>query len=125
MEPMRRHPRATWSTNSGYRPSTAGGAGASRRRKTLPQLKKFLEDGGTILTIGSSTALATQLGLPVSNHLVSKDVDGKEKPLGRDKFYVPASVLRVKLDPAQPAGVGPGRRGGRDVREQPDVQTRG
>ena len=74
--------------------------------KTLPQLKKFLEDGGTILTIGSSTALATQLGLPVANHLVTKDADGKEKPLGRDKFYVPPSILRVKLDTTHPLAWG-------------------
>ena len=74
--------------------------------RTLPQLKKFLEEGGTILTIGSSTALATQLGLPVSNHLVSKDPEGKERPLSRDKFYVPASVLRAKLDPMHPLAWG-------------------
>ena len=93
--------------------------------RTLPQLKKFLEDGGTILTIGSSTALATQLGLPVENHLVAKDADGKEKPLGRDKFYVPPSILRAKVDIETSARVGLAGRGRRDVRQQPDVPTSG
>src|SRR5206468_47314 len=68
-----------------------GRRGSITTAKTVPLLKKFLEDGGTIITIGSSTSLATTLGLPVANHLVTKDADGKERPLGRDKFYVPAS----------------------------------
>jgi hypothetical protein len=79
-----------------------GRRGSITRDKTLPQLKKFLADGGTILTIGSSTALATQFGLPVSNHLVAKDDSGRERPLSRETFYVPPSILRVKLNPAHP-----------------------
>jgi hypothetical protein len=79
-----------------------GRRGSITTARTLPQLKKFLEDGGTILTIGSSTALATQLGLPVANHLVTKDAGGKDVPLGRDKFYVPPSILRVKLNTEHP-----------------------
>src|SRR5207247_7213110 len=33
--------------------------------KTVPELKSFLEAGGRIVTIGSSTILARHLGLPV------------------------------------------------------------
>jgi len=83
-----------------------GRRGSITTAKTLPHLKKFLEDGGTILTIGSSTSLATQLGLPIANHLVAKDGEGKERPLGRDKFYVPPSILRVKVDNAHPLAWG-------------------
>ncbi|MBK8313600.1 MAG: hypothetical protein IPL01_05985 [Acidobacteria bacterium] len=32
--------------------------------KTIPELKKFLEAGGSILTFGSSTSLAYHAGLP-------------------------------------------------------------
>jgi hypothetical protein len=74
--------------------------------KTVPQLRQFLETGGTILTIGSSTSLAQHLGLPLANHLVAKDKDGKDRPLTREKFYVPGSVLRVRVDPAQPLAWG-------------------
>src|SRR5262249_49069608 len=56
---------------------------------TVPQLKKFLESGGTVLTIGSSTDLAKQLGIPVRNHLVEFDDEGHEYPLPREKFFVP------------------------------------
>jgi hypothetical protein len=75
---------------------------------TVPQLRQFLECGGTILTIGSSTGLGQQLGLPVANHLVAKDEEGKERPLARDKFYVPGSVLRVSVNPAHPLAWGLG-----------------
>jgi hypothetical protein len=66
---------------------------------TIPHLREFLKEGGTIVTIGSSTALAEHVGLPLGNHLVTKDAEGKERPLGRDKFYVPGSVLRTRVDP--------------------------
>ena len=74
--------------------------------KTLPQLRTFLEAGGTILTIGSSTRLGRDLGLPVANHLVELDEDEKERPFASSKYYVPSSVLRVKVDPSHPLAWG-------------------
>ncbi|VTR96331.1 peptidase : Gll0760 protein OS=Gloeobacter violaceus (strain PCC 7421) GN=gll0760 PE=4 SV=1: Peptidase_M14 [Gemmata massiliana] len=76
-----------------------GRRGSITATKTVPELKKFVTAGGTLLTIGSSTSLANQLGLKIESHLVETGTDGKEKPLGRDKFYVPPSVLRAKVDP--------------------------
>jgi hypothetical protein len=75
---------------------------------TVPHLAEFVKEGGTILTIGSSTTLATHLGLPVPTHLAVQDAAGKERPLPRDRFYVPASVLRVRTDPAHPLAWGLG-----------------
>jgi hypothetical protein len=83
-----------------------GRRGSITRDKTLPQFKTFLEEGGTILAIGSSTALANQLELPVGSHLVTKNAESKDTPLGRDKFYVPPSVLRVKVDTTHPLAWG-------------------
>jgi hypothetical protein len=74
--------------------------------KTLPQLRKFLEAGGTILTIGSSSRIGRDLGLPVANHLVELDEDTKERPFASSKYYVPSSVLRVKVDPSHPLAWG-------------------
>jgi hypothetical protein len=68
---------------------------------TAPGLRKFLEAGGTVLTIGSSTSLASELNVPITNHLLAGD-----KPLPREKFYVPPSVLRVRVDPAEPLAWG-------------------
>ena len=75
-----------------------GWTGRITADKTIPQLKKFLEDGGTIITIGSSTNLAYHLGLPLMDKLVEKTSSGEEKELPREKFYVPGSVMEVKVD---------------------------
>jgi Zinc carboxypeptidase len=83
-----------------------GRRGEVSRDKTLPKLREFLEAGGTILTVGSSTTLARQLGVPLANHLAVKDEDGAEKPLSREKFFVPSSVLRVRVDPKHPLAWG-------------------
>lgn len=67
---------------------------------SIPALKKFMEDGGTVLTIGSSTNLAYHLKLPVTNALVEK-VNGNQRNLPNEKFYIPGSVMQITLDPSQ------------------------
>ena len=74
--------------------------------RTLPQLRKFLESGGTLLAIGSSTALAEPLGLPVKNHLVERNPEGGERPLPREKFYIPGSLMRLTVNPQHPLAFG-------------------
>ena len=69
--------------------------------QTAPRLREFLQAGGTIITIGSSTHLARHLGLPVENHLVENG-----RALSREKFYVPGSLLRVRVDNTQPIAYG-------------------
>jgi hypothetical protein len=73
---------------------------------TVPHLKEFLKEGGTIVTIGTSTNLAALLGLPLGDHLVAKAADGKERPLARDKFYVPGSLMQARVDAASPLAWG-------------------
>jgi hypothetical protein len=74
--------------------------------KTMPQLKAFMESGGSVLTIGSSTALAEWLGLPMANALVEFGPDGKERALPREKFYIPGSLLQVNIDNTNPIAWG-------------------
>ncbi|MDO6434868.1 M14 family metallopeptidase [Flavitalea sp. BT771] len=73
--------------------------------KSIPRLRKFLEEGGNIVTIGASTNLAYHLGLPVQDALTEL-VGGKERKLPGEKFYVPGSVLQVSVDSTQPAAWG-------------------
>jgi hypothetical protein len=73
--------------------------------KTVPELKKFAENGGTIVTIGSSTALAYHFGLPIKNALV-EIVNGQERPLPREKYYVPGSILDARVDNSTPLAYG-------------------
>jgi len=84
-------------------PEYRGQRGSITVAKTIPQLRKFLEAGGTILTIGSSTSLARHLDLPIANHLTEP---GKTTALPREKFYVPGSVLRARVDTAHPLAWG-------------------
>ncbi len=71
--------------------------------KSVPQLKTFMEAGGSVVTIGSSTNLAYHLGLPVKNALVEMSSTGQERPLPAEKYYVPGSILQVNLDSTQQA----------------------
>ena len=74
---------------------------------TAPQLKKFLEDGGTILAVGRSGANLAQLfDLPVGNHLVERSPDGGVRQLPAEKYYVPGSILRVAVDTSAPLAHG-------------------
>jgi hypothetical protein len=74
--------------------------------RTVPQLRQFMEDGGTVLTIGSSTILGRHLGLPVADALVEKTQDGTERHLPDEKFYIPGSLLEVRMDAARPVAWG-------------------
>jgi hypothetical protein len=74
--------------------------------RTVPQLRAFLEGGGKIVTIGSSTALARHLGLPVSDHLTERTSTSDTVRLSREKFFIPGSVLQVRVDPSRPAAWG-------------------
>jgi hypothetical protein len=72
--------------------------------ETVPHLMRFMEEGGTIVTIGTSTSLASHAGLPITNHIV----DGEGRALGEDEYYVPGSVLRVNVNNSRPLAYGVG-----------------
>jgi hypothetical protein len=46
--------------------------------------------------------MADLLGVPVSNHLV----DAANKPLPRDQFYIPGSLMRTTIDNTNPLAYG-------------------
>lgn len=76
--------------------------------KTIPQIRAFLENGGRVVAIGSSTALARHLGLPVTSQLTETGPGGQERPLPREKFYIPASLLEVAVDSTATSALGMG-----------------
>ena len=65
-----------------------------------------MEEGGTIVTIGSSTALAQHLGLPVTSALTETDAAGATRRLPNTRFYVPGSVLETTVDNNLPIAYG-------------------
>jgi hypothetical protein len=80
--------------------------GSVTAERTLPQLRKFVESGGSIVTVGSSTSVGEALGLPVKSFLTEMGNDGKEHNLAREKFYIPGSLLRMNFDNTNPLAYG-------------------
>ena len=100
-------------------------SGRTRRPRPAPHLKKFLEDGGTILAVGRSAMnLAELMGLPVDNHLVERS-SGRHHAAAavgevlRAGLGAPGRGRQHRADRArhdQPAG--------RVLRQQPGVPAR-
>jgi len=76
-----------------------GWLGRITEEKTVPQLKQFVQGGGSLVTIGGATGLAELLGVAVSDPLAG---------LSREKFYVPGSLLRAAVDTSNPLAFGMG-----------------
>ena len=70
--------------------------------KSLPRIRSFVENGGTLLALGDAAEIAYRLELPVSDAVVGED----DKPLPRSKYYVPGSVLSVAVDNTSPIAWG-------------------
>jgi len=67
--------------------------------RSLPKIKEFIENGGTVVAIGTSAPnLAAFLKLPIGDHLVE---NGEHLP--SSKLYVPASIVSARVDNTQPA----------------------
>jgi hypothetical protein len=79
-----------------------GWLGQVTAKTTVPKIAEFLEKGGTVLTIGTSVNLGPHVGLPMVNHLT----DGAGNPLPRETYYIPSSVLRVRVDNSRPLAYG-------------------
>ncbi len=83
-------------------PEYQGQVGRVTLDKTLPEIKRFLENGGTVVALGDSAAnLASWLELPIENHLAEGGA-----PLPRTKFYTPGSVLQARVDTSHPIAHG-------------------
>jgi hypothetical protein len=76
--------------------------GSLTTARTIPQLQEFLNAGGTILAIGSATDIGIQLQLPIANALA----DSTGRSLPRSKFYVPGSILSMRVDTTLALGEG-------------------
>jgi Zinc carboxypeptidase len=79
--------------------------GTITTEKTIPQLQKFVEDGGTLLAIGSSTSISQQFHLPLDNAL-TEIVKGKDQPVPPERFYIPGSLMRTQVDTTNPVAYG-------------------
>ncbi len=74
--------------------------------ETIPQIRTFLEQGGTVLAFERASRLAFHLHLPLADALTETSADGKEQRIGREKFYIPGSILRARVDASHPLAHG-------------------
>ncbi len=72
---------------------------------TVPRILDFVREGGAAIAIGSSASLAYHADLPVENHLMT---DGR--PLTREEYFTPGSVLDMKVEHVSPLTHGMGDR---------------
>jgi hypothetical protein len=70
--------------------------------ETVAHVLDFVRQGGTVVAVGSSTNLATHAGLPVENHLLGAD----GRPLPQGEYFVPESILEVRVDTSRPVAFG-------------------
>ena len=79
---------------SNVRPEYRGGIGEQGVR----YLRKFMEDGGTVITLGNTARFAIEhLGAPITNVIGNAE---------RNVFSVPGSILRIAVESAHPIGYG-------------------
>ena len=83
--------------NRNVDPQYADRAGSLTTANTIPQLKKFLEAGGTVLAIGGSTSLGSYASLPVVDAVAG---------LSNTRFYVPGSIVQARVDRNNPIAYG-------------------
>jgi len=72
---------------------------------TVPRILEYVRDGGAAIAIGSSAVLAEHAGLPVTNHLMENG-----RPLTREQYFTPGSILDMKIDSGSPLTHGFGDR---------------
>jgi hypothetical protein len=79
--------------------------GSITANKTMPQLEAFVNDGGTLLAIGTSTSIASAMKLPLEEAPteMSKGVETLVPP---ERFYIPGSLLKAQVNPANPIAYG-------------------
>ncbi|MBL9211209.1 MAG: hypothetical protein JNL92_12140 [Opitutaceae bacterium] len=87
-------------------PEYEGWIGRLTPDASVPALKAFLEAGGTVVTIGSSTNLAYHLALPIQSALTERTADGRLRSLPDEKFYIPGSVLEARVAATEPIAWG-------------------
>lgn len=76
------------------RPEYRGGIGA----RGIDNLVRFVEDGGTLITLGNTAAFAVEhLGAPLADMV---------RGLSENAFYCPGSIVRVSIDATHPLGYG-------------------
>ena len=77
--------------------------------KSLPALRQFVEQGGTLIAMGGEVDKVVrhfELPIQVGVHVKDATAEGGERRARREEFYVPGSLLAIEVDTAHPIARG-------------------
>jgi hypothetical protein len=77
--------------------------GAITSDVTIPQLRTFMNAGGTVIGIGSSASLGYHARLPIRDALVDRRTG---RPLPMEQYWAPGSVHQMRVDNTNPLAYG-------------------
>ena len=75
----------------------------------LPALQQFVEQGGTLLALGTECEKVIrhfELPIKVGTWVADPDADGGERRTRRDEFYIPGSLVALDVDLRHPLAAG-------------------
>ena len=99
------NPRSTPIRRDDVAPKYAWMTGAATKDRTVPQVARFADQGGTVVAVGSAAAIGGMLGHSTPSQLV-ETVNGEEAALPSTKFYIAGSLMEMTVDPSDPVAYG-------------------
>ncbi len=80
--------------------------GTISNETSVPALREFVENGGAVVAVGTSTRLGQEFGLPLTSFLVDAAGNG----LSRDDYFTPGSIHDIRVEHGSPITHGLGER---------------
>ena len=80
--------------------------GTISNETSVPALREFVENGGAVVAVGTSTRLGQEFGLPLTSFLV----DAADNGLSRDDYFTPGSIHDIRVEHGSPITHGLGER---------------
>ncbi|TYR37347.1 peptidase [Sphingobacterium phlebotomi] len=68
------------------------------KETSIPILKEYVNNGGKIVTVGTSSGWVYALGIGIDNPLMEENKDGKIEPVSNTKYFIPTSILAAEID---------------------------
>ncbi len=87
-------------------PEWADKVGAVTIAKTIPVLRQFVEEGGTIVAVSDAVNIAYHFKLPLADQMVERTAAGSLRPLPSEKYFVPGSLVTASVNNTNPLAYG-------------------
>ena len=87
-------------------PEWADKVGTVTVDKTIPQLRQFVEEGGTIVAVSDAANIAYHFNLPLADQMVERTPAGALRPLPAERYFVPGALVTAAVDNTSPLAYG-------------------